>query len=128
MNPGELLKAFLQVPELSIVGSALERAAFIAIRLEGRTVREAAHAIGVSKSQVTNLADLFEKKLANRVVELRTGSEEFRTLYKKLRDRLYQLQGESGSDDDCDRDPDWEFSREDLAECFGLPRPRFDDE
>jgi hypothetical protein len=127
MNPVELLKAFLQVPELSTVGSSQERAAFVAVRLEGQTFREAGQAIGVSKSQVTNLADLFEKKLATRVVELRTGSEEFRTLYKDLRGRLYQLQEESGSDRD-EYDGDFYPSREDLAECFGLPNPRFDDE
>jgi hypothetical protein len=63
MGSVELLKAFLQVPELSTVGSTLERAAFIAIRIEARTVRDVARTIGVSKSQATNLTDLFEKKL-----------------------------------------------------------------
>ena len=71
MITDELLKEFLNVPELSAVGSAQERAAFIAIRLEGRTVHEAGQAIGVSKSQVTNLADLFQTKLATRMMELR---------------------------------------------------------
>jgi hypothetical protein len=127
MKPVEQFKAFLQAPELSAVGSAQERAAFIAIRIDGRTIREVGQAIGVSKSQVTNLADLFEKKLATKVVELKTGSEEFRTLYKDLRDRLYQLQEESGSDRD-EYDGDFYPSREDLAECFGSPSPRFDDE
>ena len=65
--------------------------------------------------------------LATRVVELKTGSEEFRALYKDLRDRLYQLQEESGSDR-YEYDGDFYPSREDLAECFGLPSPRFDDE
>jgi hypothetical protein len=129
MNPGELLKAFLQVPELSTVGSAQERAAFIAIRAEGRTVREAAQAIGVSKSQVANLADLFQTKLATRMMELRrkrtAGSEEYRILYKDLHGRLGELQEESGSEDD------WvggekigsfnagKMSREDRAEAMG---------
>jgi len=44
----------LQTPELSTVGSAQERAAFISFRLDRRTVREVGQAIGVSKSQVTN--------------------------------------------------------------------------
>jgi hypothetical protein len=46
MNVPELLRMFLQVPELSAVGSAEERAAFIASRLDGRTVRDAEQAIG----------------------------------------------------------------------------------
>jgi DNA-directed RNA polymerase specialized sigma24 family protein len=79
-----LLKAFLQVPELSTVGSTQERAAFIAVRLEGRTVREAGQAVGVSKSQVTNLADLFQAKLTTRMMGLRRNriavSAEYRTL------------------------------------------------
>jgi hypothetical protein len=126
MDPGELLKAFLQVPELLTVGSAQERAAFIAIRIEKRTVREAAEAIGVSKSQVTNLADLFQMKLATKVMELRTGSEEFRALYKDLRERLYELQEESGSDrfwyeHKVGSFKPGDMSREDRAEAMGMP-------
>ena len=125
MNTLELLKAFLQVPELSTVGSAQERAAFIAIRLDGRTFREAGQAIGVSKSQVTNLADLFQAKLATRMMELRrkriAGSPEYRGLYA----RLCEVGAESGSAGDW-----WgghkigsfntgAVSREDWAEATG---------
>jgi hypothetical protein len=103
MNPVEQLKAFLQVPELSTVGSAQERAAFIAIRMEGLTVREAGQAIGVSKSQIKNLADLFQAKLAARIMELRRkrvgGSPEYRCLYQGLYERLCEVREESGSDD-----------------------------
>lgn len=128
MNPVELLKAFLQVPELSTVGSPQERAAFIAIRLEGRTVREAGQAIGVSKSQVTNLADLFQEKLATRMMELKrkriAGSAEYRVLYRGLYERLCEVRDESGSDDDWDGHKVGDFSpgsasQEDLAELTG---------
>jgi hypothetical protein len=126
----ELIKAFLQVPELLTVGSAQERAAFIATCLEGRTVREAAQAIGVSKSQVTNLADLFKVKLATRMMELRKKrvavSAEYRTLSRDLYERLCEVRNASGNDDD-----DWwgghkigsfdtrAVSREDWAEATG---------
>jgi DNA-directed RNA polymerase specialized sigma24 family protein len=59
MTPQELLRMLLQAPELSMVGSSQERAAFIALRIDCRTVRDAGEAIGISKSNVQNLADLF---------------------------------------------------------------------
>jgi DNA-directed RNA polymerase specialized sigma24 family protein len=66
----ELLKAFLQVPELSTLGSAEERAAFIAIRLDGRTVRDTGQAVGISKSNVKSLADLFQSKLNKKIKDM----------------------------------------------------------
>jgi hypothetical protein len=129
MNPAEQLKAFLQVPELSTVGSAQERAAFIAVCIQGRTVREAGQAIGVSKSQVKNLADLFQAKLATRMTELRrkriAGSPEYQRLYRDLYEQLLKLSDESGSDRDGWSDPKigtfdpGATSREDWAECTG---------
>jgi hypothetical protein len=137
MNVSELLKRFLQLPELAAVGSSQERAAFVALRIDRLAVREAGQAIGVSKSQVTNLADLFQTKLATRMVALkrrgRSVSAEYLTLQRQLYDRLWALSYESGSND-----WDWDgkignfkvsaVSREDLAECFGEPSPRFDGE
>jgi hypothetical protein len=128
MNTQELLKAFLQLPELSTVGNAQERAAFTAVRLDGRTVREAGEAIGVSKSQVMNLVDLFQAKLATRMMELRRKriavSAEYRVLYRGLYGRLCEVRDESGSDDDWDDHKVGDFSpgsasREDLAELTG---------
>jgi hypothetical protein len=133
----DLLRKFLVVPELSGVGSAQERAAFVALHIERRTVREAGEAIGVSKSQIPNLANVFQIKLAAKIGELRrkriAGSPEYKAAFVALRDRLYELAEESGSDN-----WDWDgkighfsdsgASWEDLAECFGLPMPRFDDE
>ena len=88
-NAQQLLKKFLQVPELSAVGSSQERAAFIALRIDGCTVREAGQAIGISKSNVKNLADLFQAKLAKKMIEIRkkaatTWSAEYRNLYQEL--------------------------------------------
>jgi hypothetical protein len=131
MNSTELLRAFVNVPELSAVGSAQERAAFIALQVEGRTIRVAAEALGVSKSQVANLSNLFQAKVAAKIGELHKkrigGSPEYKAAFAALRDRLYEVAEENGSDDD------WDYSnskpsREDLAECFGLSNPRFDDE
>lgn len=131
----ELLRRFLDVPELSNVGSAQERAAFVALHVEGHTVREVGQAIGVSKSQVPNLDNLFQTKLAAKIGELRrkriVGSPEYKAAFSALRKRLCELAEESGSGYDV---WDWnarikcELSREDLAECFGRPAPRFDDE
>ena len=59
MNSLELLKAFLQMPELSTVGTPEERAAFVALRIDGRTVREAGEVIGISKSHVSEGDDPF---------------------------------------------------------------------
>jgi hypothetical protein len=137
MYSAELLRGFVNVPELSAVGSAQERAAFIALHVEGWTIREAAEALGISKSQVPNLANLFQTKLAAKIGELRrkriAGSPEYKAAFVALRDRLYALAEESGSDV-----WDWDGKVghfkdsagccEDLAECFGYPSPRFDDE
>jgi len=111
------------------VGSAQERAAFISFRLDRRTVREVGQAIGVSKSQVPNLADLFQEKLATRMTELRKKriavSAEYQTLYRDLYGQLHTLFAERGSD------ADWwggqkigssntgAVSREDWAEVTG---------
>jgi hypothetical protein len=128
MNTRELLKAFLQVPELSTVGNAQERAAFIAIHVDGRTVRETGEAIGVSKSQVANLVDLFQQKLATKIIELRrkriAGSAEYRTLYRDLREQLHELFYERGGYDDIGGHKIGTFdtnaaSQEDWAEMRG---------
>jgi hypothetical protein len=99
----DLLRKFLVVPELSGVGSAQERGAFVALHIERRTVREAAEAIGVSKSQVPNLANVFQAKLGAKIGELRrkriAGSPEYRAAFAALRDRLLELADESGSYD-----------------------------
>lgn len=128
MNTRELLKTFLQVPELSTVGSAQERAAFIAIRLDGRTVRETGEAIGVSKSQIANLANLFQEKLATRIMELRrkriAGSAEYQRLCRDLREQLLELFFERGGYDDIGGHKIGTFdtnaaSQEDWAEMRG---------
>ena len=82
---------FLQAPELSTVGSPQERAAFIALRIEGRTVREAGQAIGVSKSNVANLAGLFQAKLTKRMMEMRRGTATWSTEYRRLNTELLEL-------------------------------------
>jgi len=127
----ELLKNFLVAPELSSVGSFKERAAFVALHVDGRTIRDTAEALGVSKSQVPNLATVFQTKLVSKIRELRrkriAGSPGYKAAFKALRDRLYELAEQSNSNA-YDFDSDWEMSREDLAECFGEPAPRFDDE
>ena len=132
MCSSELLRAFVNVPELSAVGSAQERAAFIALRVEGRTVREAADALGVSKSQVANLSNLFQAKVAARIGDLQrkpaARSPEYKASFIALRYRLFQIAEENGSNDYDWDDSNWKPSREDLAECFGLSSPRFDDE
>ena len=131
MHSAKLLRAFVNVPELSAVGSAQERAAFIALHVEGRTMREAAEALGVSKSQVANLCNLFQAKVAGKIGELRRkhigGSPEYKAAFIALRDRLYQIAEDNGADYDWDYSNS-KTSREDLAECFGLPSPRFEDE
>jgi hypothetical protein len=128
LDTRELLKAFLQVPELSTVGNAQERAAFIAVRLDGRTVREAGKAIGVSKSQVANLADLFQAKLATRMMELRRKriavSAEYQMLYRDLYEELAWLRFVNETDDWWGRHKIGNFdttklSREDRAEAMG---------
>ncbi len=114
-----------------MVGSAQERAAFLALRVEGQTVREAGQAIGVNKSQVTNLADVFQGKLARRMMDLDRKrlpvSQEYFELRRALRAHLYELEEESGSDDDWygghkigNFSPD-SGSREDLAELTRTP-------
>jgi len=124
MNALELLKRFSQVPELSTVGSVQERAAFIAIRLDGRTVREAGQAIGVSKSQVTNLADLFQEKLVRRMRELsrkRTAcSSEYRALSRDLYEQIWELFDRNDwTDHKVGNFRPGAVSREDWAECRG---------
>lgn len=91
MSTLELLRMFLQAPELSTVGSPQERAAFIALRIEGRTVREAGQAIGVSKSNVANLAGLFQAKLTKRMMEMRRGTATWSTEYRRLNTELLEL-------------------------------------
>jgi hypothetical protein len=130
MNGPELLKRFLQLPELATVGSTQERAAFIALRVDRRTVREAGQAVGVSKSQVANLADMFQKKLATRMRELSrkptSGSAEYQSLSRVLYERLGELAEESGSDDwsggqTIGTFKEFAMSREDVAEATGTP-------
>jgi len=115
-----------------MVGSTQERAAFIALRIDGQTVREAGQAIGVSKSQVTNLATVFQDKLAARILDLERKrlpvSKEYLELRRALLHHLHELREESGSDED-----DWYgghkignfspdgVSREDWAEVRGTP-------
>lgn len=129
MTTPELLKAFLALPEMCMVGSAQERAAFTALYIERRTVREAGEAFGVSKSQVPNLAGMFQMKLASRIAELarKPVSKEYRELYLALLDQLGKLQEESGSFDEDgwygghkigDFNPS-NGSREDRAEATG---------
>lgn len=131
-NTRELLKPFLHLPEMCMVGSEQERAAFIALRIDGQTVRDAGQVVGVSKSQVTNLATVFQDKLAARILELERKrfpvSKEYLELRRALLEHLHELQEESGSDDD-----DWygghkignfspgSVSREDWAEVRGTP-------
>src|ERR1700693_5811830 len=103
MTAPELLKTFLELPEICTVGSAQERAAFVAIYIEQRTVRDAGEVIGVSKSQVSNLAALFQTKLALRISELARKrtlvSKEYLDLRCALLNHLTDLEEESGSDD-----------------------------
>lgn len=132
MRAAGLLRTLVNVPELSAVGSAQERAAFIALHVEGRTVREAAVTLDVSKSQVANLSNLFQAKVASKIGELRRKrigcSPEYKAAFIAIRNRLHEMAEENGrSDNDWDYS-DWKPSREDLAECFGLPIPRCDDE
>jgi len=127
----ELLKAFLQVPELSMVGSAEERAAFVAVRLEGRTVRDVGQAVGISKSNVKNFADLFQHKLSKKIGEMKkkgasTWSEEYLRLYTQLSEILPPEDWE-GRYKIGNFEPNG-FSQEDWAEVRGDSGPRFDDE
>ena len=123
MKTQELLRLLIQTPELSTVGSSDERAAFIARRIDDRTVREAGDDIGVSKSNVENLANLFQTKLTKKMTEIlnrneSTWSPEFRQLHAEASEIMpYEY--------DFD---DSEMSREDKAEAFGHRAPTFDDE
>jgi hypothetical protein len=131
MTAPELLKTFLELPEIYTVGSAQERAAFVAIYIEQRTVRDAGEVIGVSKSQVSNLAALFQTKLALRISELdrkRTPvSKEYIDLRRALLNHLADLEEESGSGDQgIQEEKIGNFSpggvsREDWAEVRGTP-------
>ena len=131
MKSRESVRALLQLPEMCMLGSAQERAAFIALRIDGQTVREAGQAIGVSKSQVTNLATLFQDKLAARILDLERKrlpvSKEYLELRRALLEHLHELQEESGSDDDwygghkIGNFSPGSVSREDWAEVRGIP-------
>jgi len=131
MNTTELLKRFLQVPELSTLGSPEERAAFIALRINNLTVREAGHAIGISKSSVQNLAVRFQTKLRKKIVEMEKKrrslwSGEYARLHEDLLEQLPE-DDDYGGHKIGDFEPD-NLSREDLAEAFGRGAPRFEDE
>jgi hypothetical protein len=130
MKSSEPLKALLELPEMSSVGNAQERAAFIAVHIDRRTLRETAQMIGVSKSQVTNLATLFLSKLASKMRELERKrlplSSEYVECRDALRRYLYELQEESGSEDYLNVD-DAPISREDWAEMRGLPLNEYDE-
>jgi hypothetical protein len=122
MTPHELLRMLLQAPELSTTGSSQERAAFIALRIDCRTVRDAGQAIGISKSNVQNLSNLFQAKLRKKVTEIRkrresTWSAEFRQLHEELLELLPD-----------DYEDGHTMSREDRAEAMGRRNSRFDRE
>jgi len=131
MKSREPLKALLQLAETCMVGNAQERAAFIALHINGQTLREAGKAIRVSKSQVMNLATLFQDKLAARMQDMERKrlpvSKEYLELRRALLDHLHELQEESGSDDSgIDDTKIGNFSpsntnREDWAEATGMP-------
>ena len=130
MKLAELLKTFLQVPELSTVGNPQERAAFIALHIDGRTVREAGEAIGVSKSHVRNLADLFQAKLTKKIMEIgkkrdTPWSPEYRRLYEELSELLPY---DYGGDHKIGNFDPQAVTREDWAEARGGVILRFDDE
>jgi hypothetical protein len=130
MNTPELLRMFLQVPELSSLGGPQERAAFIALRLDGRTVRQAGQAIGVSKSHVQNLANLFEVKLAKKIREIgktreARWSSEYRRLYEAL---IEEVPRDYDGGHKIGNFKPYSLSREDWAEVFGGGSPKFDDE
>ncbi|HEX2712392.1 MAG TPA: helix-turn-helix domain-containing protein [Candidatus Acidoferrales bacterium] len=129
-----LFKALLQVPELSTVGTAQERAAFIALRIDGRTVREAGELVGVSKSHVTNLADRFQAKLIKRMMELRRKptsacSAEYRKVCGGLYERLCELRdfGDDWGDYKIGNFKPDAASQEDWAEMRGMTL-KFEDE
>ncbi|GAC1617386.1 MAG: hypothetical protein PVS2B2_20860 [Candidatus Acidiferrum sp.] len=129
----ELFKALTQVPELSSVGSTEERAAFTALRIDGRTVREAGQEVGVSKSHVTNLADHFQTKLIKRMMELRRKPASGRSAeYRNVCHLYEQLCELRDYGDDLDRHKVGNFdpggtSQEDWAEMRGTPLRSEDD-
>jgi hypothetical protein len=133
MNMRELLRRFLQVPELSTVGSSQERAAFIALRIDGHTVRTAGQAIGISKSGVANLANLFQAKLKRKMIELgkkgeSTWSAEYGLLYAELSELMPDGYDEYGGGHKIGNFSTDSFSQEDWAEVRRGASPRFDDE
>lgn len=109
------------------MGSPQERAAFSALHIDARTVREAGQAIGVSKSHVTNLADQFQAKLIKRMMELKrkppsTCSAEYRKTCQGLYDRLCQLR-DFGDEEGLYKIGNFTpglGSKEDWAECTGI--------
>jgi len=130
----ELFKALMQLRELSTVGSTEERAAFTSLRIDGRTVRDAGQATGVSKSHVTNLADQFQAKLIKRMMELRRQpasacSAEYRKVCRGLYERLCELRdfGDDWGDYKIGNFKPGAASREDWAEMRGTTL-RFEDE
>ncbi len=129
MTPQELLRLLLKTPELSIVGSPEERAAFIALRIDGLTVRDAGQAIGISKSHVPNLADLFQVKLRRKVIELRYQRESTLSVeFRELQEELYNLMPPEHEDHVRIGNYEDGMSREDRAEATGRPYPKFDGE
>lgn len=130
MNIPEFLKMLLRVPELTTVGLPEERAAFIALRIDGRTVREAGNVIGVSKSHVANLADLFQAKLCKKIVEMRRKRPStWSTEYQHLERELWELMPPdySGGGHKIGNFSPGDMSQEDRVEAMGWGSPRFDD-
>jgi hypothetical protein len=131
MNVPEFLKTLLQVPELATVGNPQERAAFVALYIDGRTVRDAGKAIGIGKSNVKNLADLFQAKLRKTIVEMRkkrgcTWSREYQRLETDLLELMPPDDFEGGHK--IGNFEPSNMSQEDRAEAMGWGSPRVDDE
>jgi hypothetical protein len=130
MTTPDLLRALIESPELATVGSPKERAAFIGLNLERRTVREASKLAGVSKSGVQSLAQLFQAKLRKRIQKVQAVRPEFwsvpfRKAYRELADAIepdYESSHKVGHVDMG------HLSNEDLAEAFGHHSARGGDE
>jgi hypothetical protein len=86
---------------------------------------------------VSNLAALFQDKLAARILDLERKrlpvSKQYLELRRARLEHLYELQEESGSDDpgiDLTKVGHFRYdggSREDLAEAFGTPLREIDE-